>query len=42
MGFIKKLFCKHSDWKPRGWSYVKCGKCGAVKDNPELNEKLLD
>lgn len=36
---FKRLFCNH-EWTFHGWSYVKCIKCGKVKDDEELNEKL--
>lgn len=32
--FFKKTVCQHGDWEGRGFSYVKCGKCGVVKYDP--------
>lgn len=39
MKLIDIWFCKH-DWHFHGWSYVECQKCGHVKVDEALNEKL--
>ena len=35
----------HGDWKPIGFSYVECGKCGVRLSNPskcsELNSEFI-
>ncbi len=38
---FEQLFCEHK-WYAHGWLYVKCEKCGKVRENKELNTKLLD
>jgi len=39
MNFITKLFCSHN-FIFHGWSYVRCKKCGIVKENVSMNAKL--
>lgn len=32
--------CSHGEWKPVGFSYVECGKCGKTFCKPEINHPL--
>lgn len=35
MGTPRQIFCRHGQWEPRGFSYIKCGKCGRSQYSPE-------
>ncbi len=40
MGTPRQIFCRHGQWEPRGFSYIKCGKCGLSKYNPTECSKM--